>query len=50
MVIGTQPIPEEVVQSIKLMSSNFNIRTERVPIFTDNELRQLIMPVMMIVG
>lgn len=50
MVIGNQPVPEEVVKYIKLINSNFNMRTEPIPIFTDNELRQLIMPVMMIAG
>lgn len=42
MVIGNQPIPKEVVKYIKLINSNLNMRTELIPIFIDNELRQLI--------
>lgn len=47
MVIGNQPILGEVVKHIFLINSNFNMRTEPMLIFTDNELRQLIMSIMM---
>lgn len=50
MVIGNKPIQEEVVKYIKLINSNLNMRTEPIPIFIDNELRQLIMPIMIFAG
>lgn len=49
-VTGNQPISEELVNYIKLINSNFNYRTEPIPIFTDNEISDLNIPLMMIVG
>lgn len=47
---GNQPIPDEVHRYQKLIGNNFNFRRELLPIYTDEELRRLTMPVTLFVG
>lgn len=49
-VNGNQPIPEEMLKYQKLIGKNFNYRREKIPIFSDNELKQLTMPIVLFVG
>jgi len=50
LVNGNQIIPEEAVQYCKLIARSFNLRTEPVPIFSDDELKRLTMPVLLYAG
>jgi pimeloyl-ACP methyl ester carboxylesterase len=50
LVNGNQPIPEEAVEYSKLIARSFNLRTESVPIFSDDELKSLTMPVLLYAG
>ncbi len=50
IVNGNQPIATEAVEYTRLIANNFNPRIETIPIFSDQELRRLKMPVMLIVG
>lgn len=50
MVNGGQPIPIEAAEYTKLIARNFNLRTESVPIYSDEELRRLKMPVLLYAG
>lgn len=47
---GGEPVPDVVVEYQKLIGKHFNSRKEPIPIFTDDELRRLTMPSMVIVG
>lgn len=49
-VNGNQPIPEEMLKYQKLIGKSFNYRRETIPIFSDNELRLLIMPTVLFAG
>lgn len=49
-VNGNQPIPEEMLKYQKLIEKSFNYRRETIPIFSDNELKLLIMPTLLFVG
>lgn len=49
-VNGNQPLPEVVLNYQKLLGKNFNFRREVIPLFTDLELKQLSMPVILFVG
>ena len=50
MVSGSQSIPEEAVQYSKLIARSFNLRTEPVPVFSDDELKRLSMPTLLYAG
>lgn len=47
---GDKPIPEIMLNYQKLIARHFNFRKVTIPIFTDNELRKLTMPVALFVG
>ncbi len=47
---GNQPLPEVVLEYQKLIGKNFNFRREKIPLFSDLELKQLSMPVLLLVG
>lgn len=49
-VNGNKPIPEEMLKYQKLIGKNFNYRRETIPIFSDNELKLLTMPIVLFVG
>ncbi len=50
IVNGNQSVPDEVVSYSKLISSHFNPRVVVIPLLTDEELKRLKMPVLLIVG
>ncbi|HEX9063116.1 MAG TPA: alpha/beta hydrolase [Clostridia bacterium] len=50
MVNGNQTMLKEAEEYTKLIARNFNLRTEPVPIYSDDELRQLKMPVLVFAG
>ena len=50
MVNGNRDVPAETLRYSRILSASFNVRTEPVPIFTDNELKRLTMPVMVLAG
>lgn len=47
---GNQSLPEVALQYQKLIGKNFNFRREVIPLFSDLELKQLAMPVILFVG
>lgn len=47
---GDKPIPEIMLNYQKLIVKHFNFRKATIPIFIDNELRKLTMPVALFVG
>lgn len=47
---GGEDMPEEILSYQKLIANNFNFRRETVPIFSDEELKRLTMPVCLLVG
>lgn len=47
---GNQSLPEVALQYQKLIGKNFNFRREVIPLFSDLELKQLTMPVILFVG
>jgi len=49
-VNGNQPIPEEMLRYQQLIGKNFNFRREMIPLYTDEELKRLDMPVILFVG
>ncbi len=49
-VNGNQPIPEEMLKYQKLIGKNFKYRRETIPIFSDDELKLLTMPIVLFVG
>ncbi|AQS06384.1 alpha/beta fold hydrolase [Clostridium beijerinckii] len=49
-VNGNQPIPEEMLKYQKLIGKSFNYRKETIPVFSDNELKILTMPIVLFVG
>lgn len=49
-VNGDQPIPEEMLRYQKLIGKNFNFRREMIPLYSDEELQRLSMPVTLFVG
>lgn len=49
-VNGDQPIPDEMLKYQKLIGKNYNYRREVIPLFSDNELKQLTMPIVLFVG
>ncbi|WP_227793542.1 alpha/beta fold hydrolase [Paenibacillus guangzhouensis] len=50
LVNGNQTIPEEASKHVKKIARHFRFRSEPVPIFTDTELRELTMPILLIAG
>ena len=50
IVIGNQDITEEAENYMMLIAKNFNLRTESVPIYKDEDLKKLVMPVYIITG
>jgi pimeloyl-ACP methyl ester carboxylesterase len=50
MLVGDQPVPEEADEFLTLMMTHFKPRTGVVPIFSDEELRRLTMPVLLLGG
>lgn len=50
IVYGNQPVPKEVIEVSTILTSNFNPRMDTPPIFTDQNLKQLTMPVLYIAG
>lgn len=49
-LFGNQSVPEGVIDIFTTVSTNFVPRTETQPVFTDDELRRLTMPVLMLGG
>lgn len=49
-VNGNQPIPDIVLDYQLLIGKSFNFRREMIPIFPDQELKSLTMPVVLFVG
>jgi pimeloyl-ACP methyl ester carboxylesterase len=50
MVFGPQPIPTEVNEAIILIMTHFKPRIGVLPIFSDEELRRLTMPTLLLIG
>lgn len=49
-VNGNKPVPEEMLKYQKLIGKNFKYRKETIPIFSDNELKLLTMPIVLFAG
>lgn len=49
-LFGDQSIPDSIIHRITLTNSQFKPRIGTLPIFTDDELRQLTMPVLLLGG
>ncbi|NOW82499.1 pimeloyl-ACP methyl ester carboxylesterase [Clostridium beijerinckii] len=49
-VNGNQSISEEMLKYQKLIGKSFNYRKETIPVFSDNELKILTMPIVLFVG
>lgn len=49
-VNGDQPIPEVMLKYQLLIGKNFNYRQERIPLFSDSELKRLTMFIALFVG
>ena len=47
---GDKPIPDIMLSYQKLIAKHFNFRRVTIPIFSDNELKKLTMPVALFVG
>lgn len=47
---GNKPIPQEMLDYQKLIAKHFNFRREIIPLFSDDELIQLTMPIVLFVG
>ncbi|WP_069999030.1 alpha/beta fold hydrolase [Cellulosilyticum sp. I15G10I2] len=50
MINGNLDIPEIILKFQILIGKNFNTRKESIPIFSDDEIRRLTMPVFLFVG
>lgn len=50
MLFGNQPVSEEVEEAIIMITSNFKARFGVLPIFSDEELQRLTMPVLVLMG
>jgi pimeloyl-ACP methyl ester carboxylesterase len=48
-IAGNQRMPKEVLDFINLILQNYN-PIENLPLFSDDQLRRLIMPVLLIIG
>lgn len=49
-VNGNKPIPEIMLNYQKLIGKHFNFRRVTIPMFSDDELKKLVMPVALFVG
>ncbi|KEQ26848.1 alpha/beta fold hydrolase [Paenibacillus tyrfis] len=49
-VNGNRAIPEAMLKYQKLIGKSFNYRREQIPLFADDELKRLTMPVVLFVG
>lgn len=49
-VNGGETIPKEMMDYQKLIGKHFNFRKEQIPLFSDNELRQLAIPSILFAG
>lgn len=50
LVNGGSAIPAEAKEYTKLISKQFHLRSEQVPVYTDDQLKQLTMPVLVYAG
>jgi len=50
MVLGNQSVHEDAIKYMNLILTQFRSRVEIMPLFTDQELKRLIMPVLLIGG
>ncbi len=50
ILFGDQPVPDGVEEITTMVTSNFNARIGVVPLFSDDELRRLTMPTLLIGG
>lgn len=50
MLNNDNKIPKEALEYTKLLAHSFNLRREPVPIFTDQELKRLTMPLLLFAG
>ncbi|HWQ29557.1 MAG TPA: alpha/beta hydrolase [Negativicutes bacterium] len=50
IVYGSRDVPKEVLEYSRILSKAFNLRKEPIPIFKDNELSRLTIPVMVLAG
>ena len=50
IINGNKDIPEEIMKYQILIGTHFNIRKEPIPLFKDEELQRLTMPVLLFVG
>jgi pimeloyl-ACP methyl ester carboxylesterase len=49
-LFGDLPVPKEAYEYTRLMVANFRARVGVLPVFTDEELRRLTMPVLLVMG
>lgn len=47
---GNQPVSEATIKYTTLIAEHFKPRTEKIPVFFDEQLRKLTMPVLCIAG
>lgn len=50
LILGGQPVPADVEETITLLMTHFKPRIGALPIFSDAELRRLTMPVQLLMG
>lgn len=50
IIFGSHEVPREVLEYTRILAKSFNLRREPIPIFSDEELRRLKMPVMALAG
>jgi len=50
MVYGKDPIPQEVIDYINIISENYSPYTGEIPVLPDSDMTRLVMPVMYIAG
>jgi pimeloyl-ACP methyl ester carboxylesterase len=50
MVFGQEPVPGEMDDYVALLMREFKPRMDRLPLFSDQQLRQLTMPTLVLVG
>jgi pimeloyl-ACP methyl ester carboxylesterase len=50
MVLGGQSVPADVEEAMTVLMTHFKPRVGALPIFSDSELRQLTMPVQLVMG
>lgn len=50
MLFGSQPVPDEVEEFMTLVMTHFNSRMGILPLFSNEELRRLTMPVLVLIG